>query len=373
MRELTHLDLFSGIGGFALAAKRAGFRTVGFSEIDSFASRVLAERFPGVANFGDVRNARAFSGLGPITVLTAGYPCQPASLAGKRGGAGDHRWLWPAVRDILPIVRPTWFIGENVLGHVSLGLDEVLADLESHGYSAQPFTIPACAVGAWHRRERVWIVAHLDGDWEQQPQGRIAQIGGRTEHGSQGPAADTDGEQLRQQSEPEPRGGGAAVTDGDLQDAADVDRSVRERRADEPERRQEGRAATDRTLEGNDADTARLGCEGRDLQEAPGRSESADVPADAARCRLEASAGEQARESQLGLCAAGGGGASDGSGWDAFEQRYFEWPAEPPLVRVVHGIPNRAHRIKALGNAIVPQVAEPFFHWIAAIERGEIT
>lgn len=162
MHDLTHLDLFSGIGGFALAARAAGFRTVGFSEIHPHACRVLRARFPGVRNLGDVRKPESFAGVGPLTVLTGGYPCQGESFAGLRKGAGDDRWLWPATGDIIKAARPAWFIGENVLGHVSMGLDTVLADLESLGYSAQPFVIPACAVDARHRRDRVWVVAHDD-------------------------------------------------------------------------------------------------------------------------------------------------------------------------------------------------------------------
>lgn len=158
MNDLTHLDLFSGIGGFALAAQRAGFRTVGFSEVEPYACRVLAERFPGVPNLGDVRNRSAFAGVGKCTIVSGGFPCQPTSVAGKRLGPDDDRWLWPAALDIVSTVRPNWFIGENVLGLVSMGLDGVLSDLARIGYATQSFVIPACARRAKQWRNRVWVV-----------------------------------------------------------------------------------------------------------------------------------------------------------------------------------------------------------------------
>lgn len=247
--ELTHIDLFSGIGGFSIAARNAGFRTIGFSEVEPYACRVLAERFPGVPNLGDVRKCESFARLGAITVLTAGYPCQPESTAGLRRGKEDYRWLWPAVDAILPILRPAWFIGENVSNHVNMGLDQVLSDLEHRGYSAQPIVIPAAAVGAGHIRERVWIFAYANGDGRQK-------VG--------------DKKSL-------------------LPEAAD---------------------------------------------------------------------------------------AWD-SGFDATSLRQTVWGCSRPdgaePLGMGNGIPNRAHRLKGLGNAIVPQVVEPFFHWIAQIERGEIT
>lgn len=162
--DLTHLDLFSGIGGFALAAKRAGFRTVGCGEIEPYCCGVLKRRGPAVRNFGNVRHAAFPKRFRNITVISAGYPCQPESVAGKRAGPADDRWLWPAACGIVEALRPTWFIGENVLGHVSMGLDTVLSDLDRIGYAAQPFVVPTCAVGTWHRRDRVWVLAALSGE-----------------------------------------------------------------------------------------------------------------------------------------------------------------------------------------------------------------
>ncbi len=158
-----HVDLFSGIGGFAIAAQRAGIKTIGFAEIDTYATKVLKRHWPTVPNFGDVRNITAESIAVPVFVLTGGFPCQPFSEAGKQGGREDDRYLWPEMFRVIKALRPAWVLGENVPPIVELALDSVLDGLEAAGYSAQSFIVPACAVGARHRRDRVWIVAHTAG------------------------------------------------------------------------------------------------------------------------------------------------------------------------------------------------------------------
>ena len=155
----THIDLFSGIGGFALACRWAGIETIAFCEIEKYAQRVLRKNFPGIRIFEDVRQFPATEFREPF-LLTGGYPCQPFSQAGKRRGAEDDRHLWPSMFGIIRTSRPTWVLAENVAGHVTLGLDEVLADLEGEDYAVQPIIVPACAVDAPHRRDRVWILGN---------------------------------------------------------------------------------------------------------------------------------------------------------------------------------------------------------------------
>jgi len=158
----AHLDLFSGIGGFALAARWAGFNTVAFSEIDKYASKVLKRHWPQVPNLGDIRSIRGeeFSG---VSLLTGGFPCQPYSLAGERRGKDDDRALWPEMLRVISEARPHWIVGENVAGFIDMGLESCISDLEGIGYTvAPPFVIPALAVNARHRRDRVWIVANSD-------------------------------------------------------------------------------------------------------------------------------------------------------------------------------------------------------------------
>lgn len=169
MHELTHLDLFSGIGGFALAASWARFQTVGFSEIDPNACKTLGSEWPEIRNYGDIRSAD-FSGCGPVTVLTGGFPCQPWSKAGKKHGARDDRHLWPAMLGSIKTVRPTWVIGENVPDLITLGAaDGAIFDLENIGYACQPFVIPASGVGAGHERKRVWFIAHTSSQGRKGP------------------------------------------------------------------------------------------------------------------------------------------------------------------------------------------------------------
>ena len=153
------LDLFSGIGGFSLGLERAGMETVAFCEIEEFPRKVLAKHWPGVPIHKDIRELKG-DAIGPVDLICGGYPCQPFSTAGKRGGASDDRHLWPEYLRLIQELRPSWVIGENVAGHISMGLDQVLADLEGEGYTWEAFVIPACAVDAPHRRDRVWVVAN---------------------------------------------------------------------------------------------------------------------------------------------------------------------------------------------------------------------
>ena len=152
------LDLFSGIGGFSLGLERAGMKTVAFCEIDPFCQKVLRKHWPDVPIYDDIKdvvNVKA-------DVVVGGYPCQPFSEAGKREGENDSRHLWPEMLRIIRETRPSWAIAENVVGHVTLGLDQVLHDLEGEGYTARPLVIPACAVDAPHLRARVWILAYTE-------------------------------------------------------------------------------------------------------------------------------------------------------------------------------------------------------------------
>lgn len=157
------LDLFSGIGGFSFGLHMAGMETVAFCECEQYPQHVLRKNFPGVPIYDDVRTLTAAKlradGINTVNVITGGYPCQPFSLAGKRQGHADDRHLWPEMFRLITELRPDWVIGENVVGHLTMGIETVCTDLENAGYSVQPFIIPAAGVGAPHMRDRVWIVA----------------------------------------------------------------------------------------------------------------------------------------------------------------------------------------------------------------------
>lgn len=157
---MQHLDLFSGIGGFALACKWVGIETIGFVEIDKFCQKVLNKNFPGIPIIGDIKDVKENTFPRPVDLITGGFPCQPFSVAGKQRGKEDERYLWPAMLNIIKQYKPTWIVGENVAGIIDLALPEVLSDLEDAGYESQAFVIPACAINAPHKRDRVWITAH---------------------------------------------------------------------------------------------------------------------------------------------------------------------------------------------------------------------
>jgi DNA (cytosine-5)-methyltransferase 1 len=188
---MRHASLFSGIGGPEVAAAMLGWENVFHCEINEFGRKVLEYWFPNSESYEDITKTDFRKFRGPIDVLTGGFPCQPFSYAGKRGGQQDQRYLWPEMLRVINEVRPTWVIGENVAGigtmveqcritdlgseatlfekggglhrytaEYTFTIERICSDLESKGYSVQPMLIPACAVGAPHRRDRIFFIAH---------------------------------------------------------------------------------------------------------------------------------------------------------------------------------------------------------------------
>lgn len=188
---MTHASLCTGIGACELAATWMGWENLFSCEIDEFCNKVLKYHYPNSVHYGNIFEQDFREWRGRVDVLTAGFPCQPFSCAGKRNGAEDDRYLWPQVLRVIEEIRPTWFVGENVGGILSMVLtgeetkvgsytdvcgenytfyekrqrfviEQIRIDLASIGYSVQPVVIPACAVGAPHRRDRVWFLARRD-------------------------------------------------------------------------------------------------------------------------------------------------------------------------------------------------------------------
>jgi DNA (cytosine-5)-methyltransferase 1 len=340
---MTHLDLCSGIGGFHLAAEWAGFETIGFSEIEPYCCRLLAEKWLDIPNYGDIRTAD-FNGLrGRVTVLSAGVPCQPSSLAGKRRGSKDDRWLWETVIDVVECVGPAWVIFENPVGILSM--DEfagIYLRLESIGYEvAPPLSVPANAVGAKHRRQRVFIVGNAEngGFRRREAQRESGQFTFAGEALADADQLDDDGsrsgtgEILRRQREEAivSGSGGEAVADAECR---------------ELQRRRES---------GNLGSKAESEQGKGDQRERSGNavSDRGEALADADREGLE-----EHESRQPGQCAT----VIGSSGPHGFRL------TEPPLCGRVDGVQNRSHRLKALGNAVVPQQAYPFFAAIAQVE-----
>ena len=161
--DMKHGSLFSGIGGFDLAAEWMGWENVFQVEWDDYCQKVLAKNFPNVKRYGDIKEFKGEAGS--VDILTGGFPCQPFSHAGKRKGESDDRYLWPEYLRVIREIKPTYIVGENVAGLVSMEdgktLEGIFTDLEGEGYTIESFIIPACSVGAWHRRDRIWIIAYL--------------------------------------------------------------------------------------------------------------------------------------------------------------------------------------------------------------------
>lgn len=167
-RTLTHLSLFSGIGGLDLAAEAAGFTTVGQCEWADYPTKVLEKHWPDVPRWRDIRTLTKESfhektGLWTVDVVSGGFPCQPFSCAGKQRSTDDDRYLWPEMLRVIHEIRPSWVLGENVPGIVNLALDKVLSDLGNEGYESQCFIVPACGVDAPHKRSRITILANYTG------------------------------------------------------------------------------------------------------------------------------------------------------------------------------------------------------------------
>jgi DNA (cytosine-5)-methyltransferase 1 len=161
---MTHASLFSGIGGFDLAAEWIGWDNIFHCEWNPFGQRVLAHHFPNSKSYNDITKTDFTIHRGQIDVLSGGFPCQPYSMVGKRLGKEDERHLWPEMLRTIKEVKPTWVVGENVLGIVNWGggvvFNDVQTDLENQGYEVQTYILPACSQNAPHRRDRVFFVAY---------------------------------------------------------------------------------------------------------------------------------------------------------------------------------------------------------------------
>ena len=339
---LRVLDLFSGIGGFSLGLERTGgFRTVAFCEIEPFPRKVLAKHWPNVPIFEDVRKLHAEDLPEPVDVICGGYPCQPFSLAGKRKGTEDDRHLWPEIARLLRELdaigrKPAWCLFENVAGHVNMGLDQVLSDLEGQGYTAWPLIIPACGVDAPHRRDRVWIVAHAEN------------IGRVQSTNVQEPK---NGTTAFRPSNSVPAG--RITTDQRAKGRCDkffIPDTGRQLPQIGAEGERDGRRGDAKQHGCTSSDTNRNACDSR-RTEPTGQQWSAritdggDDVADSKGITIGAGFRKDEQRSERG-----------GRSCDSGCQRQQYWPTEPEVGRVAHGIPSRVDRLIALGNAVVPRV-----------------
>ncbi len=353
-RPLRLLSLCSGIGGIDYAwSHLLGQEIAGQVENDPYCQALLQQRWPDVMKRSDIREVQGDE-FGPIDVVAGGVPCQPFSLSGQRRGTRDDRHLWPFAFAIIERCRPTWVLIENVLGFVSLALDLVQSDLESAGYTTQAYVLPACAVGAPHIRERVFIVAHTTSPrCEKQCDSERVHDG---PHSSGADMADPCRPRCGQwtdqpQPQPECRRASDAGDDGTQRDMAHAHRQ-RQQERDLPTRSDESGLAPWCA----DSDVAHPDCYRGSLQ-APGRDTTKQVV-------------ERAPQGQsqpgMGRGFDGLSGGLDRPRWPSGpQQAQAEW--EPPRT-IPHKLNHRASRLKALGNAVVPQQVSPILKAIVEIE-----
>ena len=375
---MTHASLFSGIGGAELAASWMGWQNLFHCEIQEFQRKVLEYWFPNSISYEDITKTDFKAWRGKVDILTSGFPCQPYSVAGNRLGAGDDRALWPQMLRAVREIQPAWVVGENVAGILSMvqpgetvkvgraddlfeenylyraeqqfTLEAICQDLERAGYAVQPFVVPACAVGAPHQRDRVWIVAHrTDAGPESVQQGWPDGVRGF------GPAARADSNRPRQREDKQ-------VIERECKRAADVGNGCKNRPV-----------ANAKCHGGNEV--------GNEVQPGQSNGKRADsngllgtsADTDGQRRLTLGDDNASVEEPQQAKCKLGG--ADCPQGW------WRNFPTVAPVCRGNDGLPFRvadlaisfpkwrAKSIEALGNSWVPQVAYEIFK---AIENSNI-
>lgn len=312
MMELTKLSLFSGIGGDDLASEWAGIETICFVEIDKFCQTVLKKHWPDVPIIGDIHDVtrekiKELTGREWVDIIAGGDPCQPRSIAGKRRGREDDRDLWPEMFRVICELKPTWVVNENPTGRLTMDLYEVLSELESQGYETRLFVIPACALNAPHRRDRLFIVAHS--------------------------------KQLR----------GRRGSDGDSQ------WGIGSLQTEKPDSNARDSAFRNR-------DKGQVGEVAQEQSHQPAGVDC-DIESDVANSlpeRLQGfiqstwESGEKMRDEPTGRC------------YRAWRANWVE--VATALCGVDDGLPYRVARLKALGNAVVPQQIYPIYKAIVEVE-----
>ena len=279
-------------------------------EWDAYCQKVLTKNFPNVKRYGDIREFDGTVYAGAVDIISGGFPCQPFSHAGKRKGTADDRYLWPEMLRVIREVKPSFVVGENVAGLVSMEngktLDRILSDLENEGYTVESFIIPACAVGAWHRRDRIWIVCYTkyNGSFRNEKQG-----GNETN--------DPEWTKKKQEQTSKFKGTGKRNNVGGSNGSKD----------------------TCESRKGNTTQT-----------------NVSDTPDE----RFQGWSGA-IRQGRQGRFKVTNENLQGGQYWDS----------EPSVGRVANGIPNRVDRLKGLGNAIVPQVVFEIFKAIEQINQDK--
>ena len=338
-----HGSLFSGLGGFDLAATWMGWENIFHCEIDPFCRRILKHYWPETESYADIRKFKAAEYRGQIDILSGGFPCQPFSLAGKRKGTADHRHLWPEMLRVIGEIQPRWVVGENVLGLLNwsrgMVFRQVSVDLETAGYEVWPYVLPACSVGAPHKRDRIWFVAYAAGG------------AGKQDFGCEWGEPGQERQSIQREFNPTSKGGAATDPEGDhdRRDGRPVEGAAGEKGQQE--------IRTQSSCEGQSDDSIQV-------------STNSDGHE---RCKgwLYPS-GSETTNKHLGE-------------YDAWSPRkaWKDFPTQSPVCGGNDGVPRQLDRItfsawrrksiSACGNAIVPQVASQIFQSIELFERTSKT
>ena len=326
MDKLNVLDLFSGIGGFSLGLEATGgFETKAFCELDKYCKSVLKKHWPDTRQYDDIKELTydklRSDGIDTIDIITGGYPCQPFSVAGKQKGTEDKRHLWPEYFRLVKECRPTWVIGENVSGHIKLGLDQVIEDLESEGYATRTFSISASSIGANHQRERIWIVANSKCNDNLQKKSRV-----------DGEEKEVQREHRENNSTSRQSSGTSSVWETSNRDGYSTNSDSNGLLKDDSNIRPQSTESI-----GKDSGSIRKDIP-REQHMANSYSGSEET------LNQERVLGEQNTEGETERY-------PDGS-----LQIHGQWNIEPNVGRVADGIPSRVDRLKSLGNSLVPQI-----------------
>ena len=373
--KLKVLDLFSGIGGFSLALESTGhFQTIGFVENDEYCQAVLQHHFPEVPILGDIKNVTKETVPTRPDVICGGFPCQPFSVAGDQRAKDDPRHLWPEMLRIIKEQKPTWVVGENVSGLVKLGLDEILDEMEDQGYSTRTFNIPAFSVGAPHQRQRLWIIGHL-GDPEhngsptperergllkqsEEPKKQISLWESEGTSGASGDVANPDNEGVRSRiggddfDYEEESGEGGVDGEGSAGDDEWYDTSPTQ---DEGVDVSNPDNTRDRTQEHRVDEDGKKNIQGRqEHTQSKSSRHGADIPDPNGK-------GLQGQRKKYKLPKSKRKREIGGSSW---------WDIEPNVGRVAYGVPNRVFKLRALGNSIIPQIAQKIGYAIIEAEKN---
>ena len=408
MTMLRHVDLCSGIGGFSLGFSWAELsRTIMFCDTEEWCRKILAKNFNNVPIAKDVKELAndPERNVPNHDILTCGYPCQPFSVAGLRKGEEDERHIWPFLFKIIACKRPSWVVCENVYGHVALGLDKVLADLESEGYATRTFIVPACSKNAHHRRDRLWIICKNVGDSTSGGRGKFRvsgeEIGNAESEEAQSirtsSTRTTMGDtqyngssttQIRGSNEEDARGSQKGEIETEQLEGASgranhetmayskclgwEQRSEEQGEFDREEPSDQLDFSSERRTRSRSgshvADTKSEGLQGWDLNTtiSNGGEEESQLGNESGRARENVADTSRVRGQNVSRSNPENVGRwaekenVKSSNFSTNGRVYTDegiWFAEPNVGRVAHGIPKRMDRLKGLGNAIVPQLA----------------